>query len=304
MSLGEFAIIERFFTRPLPVRDDVCIGVGDDGAVLRIDTDRRLVTTLATASTAAWNDTHGDARRLGNDVMSVAMNRLAASGAQPAFATLALTLQDADERWLETFSDALFAVAAPLSVALVGGDTTRGPFGATVVGHGLVDAESERARPRVRVGDGIYVSGALGADMARARAMPSTIRVDLGRWVRACGGVAADLSEGLAAALASLLGDAGLGARIVLERLPLADGVRERLSDDRAWSALATARGDMELCLCLDPAFEAEITARADTAGIPLTHLARVDDSGVVVLERVDGRTATPSVTRRGAPSK
>ncbi len=151
-SLGEFALIDRFFSRPLPARDDVLVGIGDDAAVVRIGDGHTLVTSIATLSTAAWDTCAGDPSRLGHDAMAMALERLTAAGAQPAWATLTLTLPEADESWLAAFSDALFAVAVPLSVALIGGDTTRGPFTVTVVGHGLLDRDTAGARSGIRTG--------------------------------------------------------------------------------------------------------------------------------------------------------
>ena len=142
MSSDEFDIIERYFHRPLPARDDVLVGIGDDGAVLRVGDGQTLVTSVATLSAAAWDASAGDPTRLGHDAMAMAMAPLTAAGARPAWATLALTLPQIDHSWLAAFSDALFAVAVPLSVELIGGDTTRGPFTVTVVGHGLLDHDS------------------------------------------------------------------------------------------------------------------------------------------------------------------
>ena len=139
MSVGEFDLIERHFCRTLPVRDDVLVGIGDDGAVVAVGDGRMVVTTIATLSAAAWDASGGDPARLGHDAMAMAIDQLTAAGAQPAWATLALTLPEADEHWLAAFSDALFAVATPRRVALIGGDTTRGPFTVTVVGHGLLE---------------------------------------------------------------------------------------------------------------------------------------------------------------------
>lgn len=145
MSVGEFELIERYFRRPLPARDDVLVGIGDDGAVLHVAAGHTLVCAVATLSTSAWDAHRGDPSRLGSDAMTLAVDQLAAAGAQPAWATLALSLPEADERWLAAFSDALFAVLAPLGVALVGGDTTRGPFTVTVVAHGLRDSRAAGA---------------------------------------------------------------------------------------------------------------------------------------------------------------
>jgi thiamine-monophosphate kinase len=304
MSLGEFALIDRFFSRNLPARDDVLVGIGDDGAVLRIGASQRLVTTLAVAGTAARDAAGGDAARLGDAVMAAALNRLAAVGARPAWATLALTLPEADERWLAAFSDALFAVAAPWRVALVGGDTTRGPLAVTVVGHGLLDEATARVAPATGIGDGIYVSGALGAGMVAARTLPSTIHVALGGWIRASGGAAADLSEGLGAALAHLLARAGLGTRLDLSTLPLAPGVRGHLDETGTWPALASHRGDTELCFTLPAAADAQLLARAAEAHIPVLRVATVDDSGSVALTGADGGPLSSPVGRpRTTPS-
>lgn len=147
MSVGEFDLIERYFRRPLPARDDVVVGIGDDGAVLHVADGQTVVTAVAILSAAAWDASAGDPAQLGHDAMAMALDPLLAAGARPAWATLALTLPEADEKWLAAFSDALFAVATPLSVALIGGDTTRGPFTVTVVGHGLLESDAARRNP-------------------------------------------------------------------------------------------------------------------------------------------------------------
>ena len=147
MSVGEFDLIERYFCRPPPARDDVLVGIGDDGAVVRVGGEHTVVTTITTLSAAAWDASAGDPSRLGHDAMAMAIDQLTAAGAQPAWATLALTLPQADESWLTAFSDALFAVATPQCVALIGGDTTRGPFAITVVGHGLLEKNRGIALP-------------------------------------------------------------------------------------------------------------------------------------------------------------
>jgi thiamine-monophosphate kinase len=287
MSLGEFALIDRFFSRPLLTRDDVLVGIGDDGAVLRLGADQRLVTSVAVSGTAAQRAQADDPARLGNDLMAAALNRLAAAGAQPAWATLALTLPQADEDWLAAFSDALFAIAGRCSVALVGGDTTRGPFAATVVGHGLLDNATAAIEPRIGVGDGVYVSGSLHAGTLSARPMPSTIRVALGRRVRTWAGVAADLSEGLGAALAALLGSVTLGARIDLATLPLAAAAHRHLDTRGGWSRLPSARGDMELCFSVPATAHADLIAWASASRTPVTRVASVDTSAALTL--IDG---------------
>jgi thiamine-monophosphate kinase len=59
-------------------------------------------------------------------------------GAEPAWLTLALTLPEADEAWLEAFSDSLFVQLNYYDMQLIGGDTTRGPLSMTLGIHGYV----------------------------------------------------------------------------------------------------------------------------------------------------------------------
>jgi thiamine-monophosphate kinase len=303
MPVGEFELIDRYFRRPMPARDDVLVGIGDDGAVLQVGAGQRLVTTLATLGASAWDASGGDPARLGHDVMAMALNRLAAVGAQPAWATLALTLTDADERWLAAFSDALFAVSTGLRVALVGGDTTRGPFCVTVVGHGLLGNDGGKLRRQIRAGDGLYMSGALGGGRAAMHTAPSIIRVELGRWIRARGGMAADMSAGAAAALEALLADAPLGAAIALEELPVVSGMQPPGDAEDGWSRLLDQRGHVELCFTLAREHHEDMAAYAAGLQIPVTRLASVDGSCVIAFVSADGRRLQWPTGHGGAPS-
>jgi thiamine-monophosphate kinase len=284
MSVGEFETIHRYFRRALPARDDVLLGIGDDAALLQIPDGHVLVTALATLSTAAWDESRGDGARLGRRVMAVAVNRLAAAGARPAWATLALTLPETLGSWLTAFSDALFAVAAPLSVALIGGDTTRGPFAVTVVAHGLMESGARQATARVRAGDIICISGGPGGGSLDAIDADGQARMALGQWIRRHAGIAADTSNGLEAAVAALIGNHHLGARIDLSRLPTAspqkppsaahghDACRRRLSGHR----------EVQLCFTLPAENGAAMQSHGDNAHEAWTRLGEVTDSGLL----------------------
>ena len=68
-----------------------------------------------------------DPRALGHKALAVNLSDLAAMGAAPRWATLALGLPQADEAWLAGFSEGFFALAERHGVDLIGGDTTRAP---------------------------------------------------------------------------------------------------------------------------------------------------------------------------------
>ncbi len=151
MPAGEFELIERHFTRRGARREDVLAGVGDDGALVAAPPDGALVLALDTIVEGVHFPAEFDARFVGHRALAVNLSDLAAMGAEPAWALLGLTLPSVDEHWLTGFSAGLDALARRYHVALVGGDTTRGPLTVTVTLAGTVPpggAHLSRRRPR------------------------------------------------------------------------------------------------------------------------------------------------------------
>ena len=99
------------------------------------------------------------ARSIGHRALAVNLSDLAAMGAQPAWALLALALPAADETWLAQFSDGLDALARTHEVALVGGDTTGGKLCVTVQILGFVPHGEALRRNGGEAGDAVFVSG-------------------------------------------------------------------------------------------------------------------------------------------------
>src|SRR3970040_184750 len=121
---SEFEIIRRYFDRP--ARGAV-LGVGDDAALVQT----RSGTELAVATDMLLEGTHflpgADPRALGHKSLAVNLSDMAAMGATPRWATLAIALPSDDEPWLEAFSGGLYSLAERFGTELIGGDTTRGP---------------------------------------------------------------------------------------------------------------------------------------------------------------------------------
>ncbi|MBN8492152.1 MAG: thiamine-phosphate kinase, partial [Burkholderiales bacterium] len=157
--MGEFELIERYFTRP--ARRAV-LGVGDDCAVLApaagmqlcVSSDmlvegRHFLSTVAPA-------------RLGHKALAVNLSDLAACGAEPLAFTLALSLPRADEAFLAGLAEGLWALAERHGIDLVGGDTTAGPLNLCITAIGQVPTGSALLRSGAQPGDTLWVSGTLG----------------------------------------------------------------------------------------------------------------------------------------------
>lgn len=165
----EFDLIDRIRARALQ-RDDVILGIGDDAAVLQVPAGSHLVVATDTLNAGVHFPPGTAPADVGWKALAVNLSDLAAMGAQPAWCTLSLSLPTADADWLEAFLDGFLGLAARHDVALVGGDTTRGPLSIGVTVHGFVAPGRELRRDGAQVGDDVWVSGTLG-DAAGALAL-------------------------------------------------------------------------------------------------------------------------------------
>ncbi len=166
MACGEFSLIARYFDRVRSTRRDVETGIGDDCALLTVAEKQLLAISTDTLVSGIHFLPDIDPRDLGYKALAVNLSDLAAMGADPAWLTLAITLPEIDESWLEAFSDSLFEQLDYYDMQLIGGDTTRGPLSMTLGIHGLVPAGRALKRSGARAGDWIYVTGTPGDSAA------------------------------------------------------------------------------------------------------------------------------------------
>jgi thiamine-monophosphate kinase len=138
------------------------LGVGDDCALLRPDAGLDLAVTTDMLVEGRHFLPGAEPRALGHKALAVNLSDLAAMGATPRWATLALALPAVEPAWLEAFSAGLFALAELYHVDLVGGDTTRGAVRTlSITAIGEVPPGLALERGGARPGDEIWVSGEL-----------------------------------------------------------------------------------------------------------------------------------------------
>ncbi len=161
MPVTEFSLIYRYFS-DLGRGAAVDLSVGDDCAILRLGEGERLATSVDTMVAGVHFPADSFPEDIGFRAVSAAASDLAAMGARPLGMTVALTLPEADELWLNAFSQGLAAAVAEYRLPLVGGDTTRGPLTISVQVMGALPMDQALLRSGARVGDEVYVSGTLG----------------------------------------------------------------------------------------------------------------------------------------------
>ncbi len=163
MPASEFALIDRYFAAQHQHRSDVTLGIGDDAALLVPPPAQQLVVTVDTLVAGIHFFANADPEGIGHKALAVNLSDLAAMGAVPAWATLALTLPQVDEDWLARFCRGLFALADRYEVQLIGGDTTHGPTTViSIQAMGFVPPGLALCRDGAKPGDALYVTGTPG----------------------------------------------------------------------------------------------------------------------------------------------
>jgi thiamine-monophosphate kinase len=161
MPPGEFELIERYFTGRGAARADVRLSVGDDAAILAPRPGAELVLALDTIVSGVHFPADVNGRFVGHRALAVNLSDIAAMGAEPA-GLFRMDLPAVDENWLGDFAYGLDELARRFGVALVGGDTTRGPLTASLAIAGWVPAGQALRRAGARPGDDLWVSGTVG----------------------------------------------------------------------------------------------------------------------------------------------
>ena len=296
MPLSEFELIERYFRGCGPRREDVIIGVGDDAAVLRCPADAQLAAAVDTLVEGVHFPRDSPAQYIGHRALAVNLSDLAAMGARPSWALLALTLVEAEERWLAQFTAGLGALARAHGVALVGGDTTRGPLSVTITVLGHVPPGRALRRGGGAPGDAVFVSGTPGdaaaglaleqgrlpaceqAERLRRRFLFPTPRLALGERLRELASACIDVSDGLLSDASKLARASGCGVELMAAALPLSAPLVGAVGTSRARELALLGGDDYELCFTVRPNALERLTSEVPAAEWGYTRIGTLQE--------------------------
>ncbi|MGZ5040299.1 MAG: thiamine-phosphate kinase [Usitatibacter sp.] len=309
---SEFDLIARHFTKPA---GNAVLGVGDDCALVDVTNGMDLAVSTDTMVSGTHFFPDVDPENLGHKTLAVNLSDIAAMGAMPYWAMLALTLPSVDHDWLSAFAKGFFDLAAEYNVSLIGGDTTRGPLTITVTILGQVPTGAALRRNGAKAGNDVWVSGNIGdaalavahrhgkvvlteADYREAvmRLYEPTPRVALGQALRGMATSAIDISDGLLADLGHICRLSGVGATVDLGSIPVSEIGARHFNDDKALAAIVAGGDDYELCFTAPANARESIAELTDVLGVPLTRIGQVKrGKGVSLLAdgkpvKIDGR--------------
>ncbi|MEO7040132.1 MAG: thiamine-phosphate kinase [Candidatus Elarobacter sp.] len=262
------------------------VGIGDDAAVWQPSRNNRsVVTTDALIEGVHFTRSAMTAAQVGHRALAANLSDIAAMGARPVLATIALGFPpETDPAWLLGFYDGIAALAKTSRCAIAGGDLTGAPaitIAITIVGE--VRASNLKLRSGAKPGDIIAVTGPLGGsraglllalerqDLAADPAFAGALeryrtpdpRLAEGRWLAASRHVRAmiDLSDGLSTDLGRLCAASAAGATV--ETVPVHPAAR----------LVAAATGDDPERWALDGGEDYELLVAIEHRAF--SHLAR-----------------------------
>ena len=311
MADAEFALIERIRARVAP-RADVLLGIGDDAALLQPPSSRQLVVTADTLNAGVHFPEATRPEDIGWKTLAVNLSDLAAMGAQPAWCTLSLSLPRIDPAWLDGFLEGFLELAALHGIAVVGGDTTRGPLSLGVTAMGFVEPGRALRRDGAQAGDDVWVTGTPGDAAAalqallagaaldrslRARLDRPQPRVEAGLALAGIASACIDVSDGLLADLGHVCARSGVAAEIDIEAVPASPALqRYAPALRRDWQA--AGGDDYELCFSAPVAARERIAALAASQRLRITRIGRIREGAGVCARDAQGQAWQPA--RRG----
>lgn len=281
-ALGEEKLIARIRRWLGPVSPPAPLGIGDDCAILAPSARTQAVTVDPVIYGRHFDD-DVPPRAVGAKLLKRNLSDLAAMGASPVAAVLALTLgPSVRTQWLEAFYRGLAACARAHGLHIIGGDIAQctGALAASLTLIGRATGKRMLLRTGARAGDHIYVTGALGGSLL-GKHYRFTPRLAEGAWLAARPEVRSmmDLSDGIAKDIRALT-PAGARAELIAADIPVSAAAKKMAQADKR-PPLAHALGDgedYELLFTVAakaalPAFEKSWRSRFKK--IPITRIGR-----------------------------
>ena len=306
---SEFDLIARIRAR-VADRDDVIVGIGDHAALLSVPSGRQLVVAMDTLNVGVHFPAETAPADIGWKALAVNLSDLAAMAATPAWCTLSLSLPQSEAAWVDGFLDGFLELAARHGVALVGGDTTRGPLSVCVTAHGLIESRGALRRSGARVGDDVWVTGTLGDAAAalrqwqagesttpalRARLDRPTPRVAAGLALAGIAHACIDVSDGLLADLGHICRASRVGAELEVDALPSSAALLAAFEIATRRELQATGGDDYELCFTAPKTARLAVGDAMSACDVPATRIGRITaDTGKLVLRDAAGVAWSP----------
>ena len=302
--MDEHLLIQKYFSgigSAFLAEHSVEVPIGDDASFVSTNSNTQQVNSIDTSIEGVHFLTTMNAEDIAYRSCVVALSDLAACGARPQWYSIALTLPELDEDWLQGYSSGLKKFSEEYRIPLIGGDTTKGSLTISVQVMGEVDKGKTLLRSKAKADQLIFVSGVIGDaylglielqnDPKSEKNVNSYLypkaRIDLGLGLIDLATAAIDISDGLIQDLELICNASGVGAEIYFEKIPT--------SKNNKTLELINSGDDYELCFTADEDKLDQIIKLSKTLNIPLTEIGRITSSREFILYDKDLKPMNPA---------
>lgn len=301
--MREFELIKHYFAQQPVKRKDVLVGIGDDCALVHPPERQQLAITTDTLVAGVHFPVETAPRAIGHKVIAVNLSDLAAMGAEPAWVSMAITLPEIDERWIKEFCAGVFELCEYYNVQLIGGDTTQGPLSITITAQGFTPADKHILRSKAKAGDWLYVTGEIGDAALALQHLQGKVVIDdvfkehaltklnfpkprilAGLTLRDYASAAIDISDGVVADLTHICQASGVGANIIVDKLPISMVMRETLPLEQAYQLALTGGDDYELLFTVAENNKVGLETAMAHAGVAISCIGQLNASGKITM--------------------
>ena len=302
--MDEHLLIQKYFSdigSAFLAEHNVEVPIGDDASFVSTNSNTQQVNSIDTSIEGVHFLATMTAEDIAYRSCVVALSDLAACGARPQWYSIALTLPELDEDWLQGYSSGLKKFSEEYRIPLIGGDTTKGSLTISVQVMGEVDKGKTLLRSKAKADQLIFVSGVIGdaylglielqIDPKSEKNVNSYLypkaRIDLGLGLIDLATAAIDISDGLIQDLELICNSSGVGAEIYFEKIPT--------SKNNKTLELINSGDDYELCFTADEDKLDQIIKLSKTLNIPLTEIGRITSSREFILYDKDLKPMNPA---------
>jgi len=280
---------------------NVVKSIGDDCAVIRISNKQSFVITTDTSLEGPHFTKDYTAFEIGYKSLSTNLSDIAAMGCIPKYIFMSLTLPKLDTNWIKSFYKGIAAHVEKFNLALIGGDTNRGPLSISIQVIGI-NKSKILYRDGANFDDDIYVSGKLGLaraalilknkkkfikefNMLKKHLHMPIPRIDAGLKLSKFANSCIDISDGLMKDLSSIINQSNCGAEIYLERIPTHRLLKKLIPKSKYYECLIGGGEDYELCFTVSKSQRKNMQLIAENLKLPLTIIGKITKKKILFKE-------------------
>ena len=292
-ALDEYFLIQNYFSNigsAYLAEHNVETSIGDDASVISSSSNTQQINSLDTSIEGVHFLSSISSEDIAYRSCAVALSDLAACGARPKWFSIALTIPQVEENWLEGFAKGLHLFSDEYRIPLIGGDTTKGNLSITVQVMGEVDSGKAILRSNAKTDQLIFVSGIIGnaylglnelQDSATSTSntlayLKPKARIDLGLQLTDIASAAIDISDGTLQDMNLICKASDIGAEIYLDKIPT--------SIPEKSLKLINSGDDYELCFTADEEKYEQILNISKELDIPITVIGKTTSSKELAL--------------------